>query len=158
MKVPAESATVWSLNSPRVGIPGVTVKRDERDAALYAPEAAWAYLIIEVPAESSVSVKPFAVAIFGLSISIDQAPGEFVAGGVKVIVRWVRETVVAVGVAMIVTAPIAVAGITNAEITRAANSFLIMDAIISISLTSPRLRHLLRGCEFNAILTDCSAQ
>jgi hypothetical protein len=117
------------LNSPRVGIPGVTVKREERDAALYAPEAAWAYLIIEVPAESSVSVKPFAVAIFGLSISIDQAPGEFVAGGVKVIVFWVRETVVAVGVAMIVTAPTAVAGITSVEITRAAKNFLIMEQL-----------------------------
>ena len=104
----------------------MTVKREEREAALYAPEAAWAYLIIEVPAESSVSVKPFAVAIFGLSISIDQAPGEFVAGGVKVIVFWVRETVVAVGVAMIVTAPTAVAGAIRVEITMAVNSFLIM--------------------------------
>ena len=104
----------------------MTVKREEREAALYAPEAAWAYLIIEVPAESSVSVKPFAVAIFGLSISIDQAPGEFVAGGVKVIVFWVRETVVAVGVAMIVTAPTAGAGAIRVEITMAANSFLIM--------------------------------
>jgi hypothetical protein len=73
-----------------------------------------------------VSVKPFAVAIFGLSISIDQAPGEFVAGGVKVIVFWVRETVVAVGVAMIVTAPTAVAGTIKVEINRAAKSFLIM--------------------------------
>ncbi len=93
---------------------------------MYAPEAAWAYLIIEVPAESSVSVKPFAVAIFGLSISIDQEPGEFVAGGVKVIVFWVSETVVAVGVAMIVTAPTAVAGTINVEITRTANALLIM--------------------------------
>jgi hypothetical protein len=66
------------------------------------------------------------VAILGFSISIDQAPGEFVAGGVKVIVFWVRETVVAVGVAMIVTAPTAVAGTTSVEITRAAKSFLIM--------------------------------
>ena len=93
---------------------------------MYAPEAAWAYLIIEVPAESSVSVKPFAVAIFGLSISSDQAPGEFVAGGVKVMVFWDKETVVAVGVAMIVTALTAVAGIARVEITRAANSFFIM--------------------------------
>ena len=64
----------------------MTVSRDEREAALYAPDAAWAYLIIEVPAESSVRVKPLAVAIFGLSISIDQAPGELVAGGVNVTV------------------------------------------------------------------------
>ena len=64
----------------------MTVKREERDAALYAPDAAWAYLIIEVPAESKVSVKPLAVAIFGFSISIDQAPGVLVAGGVKVTV------------------------------------------------------------------------
>lgn len=64
----------------------MTVKREEREAALYAPDAAWAYLIIEVPAESKVSVKPLAVAILGFSISIDQAPGEFVLGGVKVTV------------------------------------------------------------------------
>ena len=82
--------------------------------------------MIEVPAESKVSVKPLAVAIFGLSISIDQAPGELVDGGVKVIVFWVRETVVAVGVEMIVTAPTALAGAISVEITRAAKSFLIM--------------------------------
>ena len=102
----------------------MTVRREDRDAALYAPEAAWAYLMIEVPAESSVKVKPLAVAIFGLSISIDQAPGEFVAGGVKVIVLWVSDTVVAVGVAIIVTAPTAEVGANKVEITRAAKSLL----------------------------------
>ena len=60
---------------------------------------------------------------------MDQAPGELVAGGVKVIVFWVRETVVAVGVAMIVTAPTAVAGAINVAITRAAKSFLIMSQL-----------------------------
>jgi hypothetical protein len=107
-------------------MPGVIVRREDRDAALYAPEAAWAYRIIEVPAESSVTVRPLAVAILGFSISIDQAPGELVRGGVKVTVFWVSETVVAVGVAMIVTAPTAVAGAISVEITRAAKSFLII--------------------------------
>jgi hypothetical protein len=80
-----------------------------------------------------------AVAIFGLSISIDQAPGEFVAGGVKVMVFWDKETVVAVGVAMIVTALTAVAGIARVEITRAANSFFIMAQL-------SRHRYTARGC------------
>jgi hypothetical protein len=44
----------------------------------------------------------------------------------------VRETVVAVGVAMIVTAPTAVAGITSVEITRAAKNFLIMEQLSRI--------------------------
>ena len=104
----------------------MTVRRDEREAALYAPDAACTYLIIEVPADSSVRVNPFADAILGLSISIDQAPGEFEVGGVNVMVFWVSETVVAVGVEMMVTAPIAGAGAINIEITRADKSFLIM--------------------------------
>jgi hypothetical protein len=95
--------------------------------------------MIEVPAERRVSVNPLAVAIFGLSISIDQAPDEFDAGGVKVMVFWVKETVVAVGVAMIVTAPTAVAGIASVEITRAANSFLIMEQL-------SRLLSAAQGC------------
>ena len=40
-----------------------------------------------MPTESRVTVSPLAVAIAGLSIMTDQAPGEFDVGGVKVIVR-----------------------------------------------------------------------
>ena len=93
---------------------------------MYAPDAAWANLMIEDPADKRVRVRPLAVAIFGLSISIDQAPGELDFGGTKVIVFLVSVTVVAVGVAMMVTAPTATAGVSKAVITRAANTFLIM--------------------------------
>ena len=57
------------MNSPSVGIPGETVSRDKREAALYAPDAAWVYLIIVVPVESKVSVKPLADAILGFDLS-----------------------------------------------------------------------------------------
>ena len=51
-----------------MGIPGVTVKREDLEAALYAPDAACANLMIEEPADKRVTVSPLAVAIFGLSI------------------------------------------------------------------------------------------
>ena len=69
-----------------MGIPGVTVKRDDLDAALYAPDAAWANLMMEEPADKRVTVSPLAVAIFGFSISIDQAPAELDFGGTNVMV------------------------------------------------------------------------
>jgi hypothetical protein len=82
--------------------------------------------MIEEPADKRVTVRPLAVAIFGLSISIDQAPGELDFGGTNVMVFWVNVTVVAVGVAIMVTAPTAAAGVNKAVITRAATTFFIM--------------------------------
>jgi hypothetical protein len=40
VKFPCERETLWSVNAPIVGIPGVTVNREDLEAALNAPDAA----------------------------------------------------------------------------------------------------------------------
>lgn len=89
-----------------------------------------------VPTESSVRVSPFAVAMAGLVISTDQAPGEFEVGGVKVMVRFSMVVTTASGrLEIMVSAALADGAVTKvsapnrAEVRRSAVTFVLIEGL-----------------------------
>ncbi len=88
------------------------------------------------PTESSVSVNPLAVAMAGLVISTDQAPGEFEVGGVKVMVRLSMVVTIGSGrLEMMVSAALADGAATKvrapnrAEERRSAVTFVLIEGL-----------------------------
>ena len=81
-----ERFTVRSVNAPRVGVPGLIVRRLKSETDLYCVVAACTYRMTVLPTVLRVTVRPFAVAMRWSVITTDHAPRDFETGGVKVMV------------------------------------------------------------------------